>query len=431
MYDYTLFRLYDLFLARPTVCTDSRRVTEGAMFFALRGENFDGNRFAAQALDSGASCCVVDDPKAATDERCIVVKDVLHTLQALARHHRRKLGIPVLAVTGSNGKTTTKELVSRVLACRYRIGVTQGNLNNHIGVPLTLLSLNGSTQFGVVEMGANHPGEIAALCAIAEPDYGLITNIGKAHLEGFGGVEGIRRGKGELFDYLREKCGVAFYLKESEALSEMTAERPGLLTVPYSSSELELLPAADGEGGLALRCGGMEIRTSLVGDYNRDNVAAAMAVAGYFDIPAEKAVRAVESYVPDNGRSQRRETRDNVLYLDAYNANPTSMEAAIRNFARAGEGTREKVAVLGDMLELGRYAEAEHRRILKLAREAGIRRAFLVGEHFCAANDCPDFLGFATTEALRKHLSEHPLRGCAVLLKGSRGNRLEILEGVL
>lgn len=427
----TLDRLYALFRQHPQVSTDSRAVLPGSLFFALKGESFDGNRYAAGALAAGAAGAVVDDPAVVLSERYLLVDDVLQSLQALARHHRRTLGLPILAITGSNGKTTTKELIGRTLAQRYRVAVTRGNLNNHIGVPLTLLAMTADTEFGVVEMGANHCGEIALLCSIAEPDYGLITNIGKAHLEGFGGPEGVMRGKGEMLDYLLKKGGEAFYLQESEPLQEMVATRHGLRTIPYTNTDLTTLSEDE---GLTLRYGGQTIHSHLVGAYNVSNIAAALAVARRFSVDLTDAARAIESYIPDNNRSQRRVTAHNHLVLDAYNANPSSMREALQNFI-AHRLLRPQVVILGDMLELGVYAEAEHRAVLTQVEQGSVPVALLVGRQFSTLlspgieheQGTTRFRSFTDVEQLKAYLVNHPLRDKDILLKGSRGIRLEQL----
>jgi len=360
--------LYDIFRRYPRISTDTRRIEPGSIFFALHGATFDGNRFAAEALAKGAACAVVDDPAAAADPRTIRVGDTLAALQDLAREHRRALGLPIFAVAGSNGKTTTKELVSRVLAERFALCATRGNLNNHIGVPLTLLSMTRDTEFGIVEMGASACGEIARLAAIAEPDYGLITNIGRSHLEGFGGPEGIRRGKGELFDFLAARGGRAFVRREDPVLTAMAAERPGLEVTLYATD------AADG------------IESRLEGDYNRFNIAAAVAVGRSFGVPDERIRRAIAEYVPDNNRSERRETARNTLVIDCYNANPSSMQASVSHFLGEPLGRRSRrVLILGDMLELGAWSEAEHEAILRLAARSADAELLLVGPQFGAA----------------------------------------------
>lgn len=402
--------LYERFLAHPAISTDTRRITEGSIFFALRGASFDGNRFAAEALAKGACCAVVDDPTVAVDERYIVVGEVLTALQELAREHRRALGIPILAVAGSNGKTTTKELVSRVLAQKYRIHATQGNLNNHIGVPLTLLSINSEVEFAVVEMGASACGEIARLCEIAEPNYGILTNVGRAHLEGFGGVEGVRRGKGELYDNLAATGGTAFLRAEDEVLAAMAAARPTLRTCRYTEQ--------DAEG----------ILHHLEGDYNRYNVAAAAAIGRAFAIEPQAVQHAIASYHPDNNRSQRTETARNTLVVDCYNANPSSMQASIRNFLSEPLGRHNRrVLILGDMRELGAWSAEEHRAILTIATDSDAE-VWLVGEEFGKAartHTSPSLRHFATCDQLIEQLRKTPLADAFVLIKGSHSIGLE------
>ena len=425
--------LYEVYLRHPHISTDSRQATQGTLFFALRGDSFDGNRYAASALEAGAAAAVLDNSEVyetLTEEqrsRCYLVPDTLEALQQLAAYHRRQLGIPIFAITGSNGKTTTKELTYRVLSCRFHTYATHGNLNNHIGVPLTLLSMDRSTEFGLVEMGASHCGEIALLSSIAQPDFGLITNIGKAHLEGFGGEEGVMRGKGELLDYLLRHKGTAFYLQQSEALCRMVAERNGLETIPYSTTDLKLV--GNDRQFLTVSWHGHKIRTHLVGEYNLFNLAAAIAVGTYFDIPEPEIVAAIESYQPENNRSQRQVTQHNTLILDAYNANPSSMEAALRHFI-SEPSMQPKAVILGDMLELGSYSAQEHRKIVKLLQEARIEEVFLVGRHFTEAGaDC--YPTFPDTDALRTYLTEHPIANRLILIKGSRGIHLERLTELL
>ena len=416
--------LYDLFRDHPRVTTDSRHIEPGGIFFALKGERFDGNRFAAESLRLGAAFAVADDPAlrddpAAREGRLIVVDDALGALQELAREHRRELGIPVLAVTGSNGKTTTKELLRRVLSERFTVLATGGNLNNHIGVPLTLLSLTREAEFAVVEMGASARGEIALLASIAEPNYGLITNIGRAHLDGFGGPEGVRRGKGELFDFRRDNGGRAFVAAEDATLTAMAREREPMAVEYYS------LALAD------------DVPCHLEGEYNRANVAAAVAVGRYFGIAEERILHAVDSYVPTNNRSQRMLTERNTLILDCYNANPSSMQAALDNFLvqqpDAGAG---KAVILGDMLELGDWSRDEHRHVVRLAARDTQARILLVGEHFaeaCRSLDPlpPNVTCFPTRQELEEHLDRNPLSGSLILVKGSRGIGLEHLTGRL
>lgn len=418
--------LYDLFRKYPRVTTDSRRIVAGGIFFALHGETFDGNRYAGQAIAAGAAVAVVDDPTVAGKvpeaerERYFVVPDTLKALQELAARHRRQLGIPILAITGSNGKTTTKELISRTLGRKYRVAVTAGNFNNHIGVPLTLLAMDRSAEFGIVEMGASHCGEIALLCSIAQPDFGLITNIGKAHLEGFGGIEGVMRGKGELLDYLQAHGGTAFYFSESEYLARMVGERAGLQAVPYSTAGLT---AAEEENYLTVCKGRTLIRTHLVGDYNIGNVAAAIAVGGHFGVSEQQIAAAVGSYEPDNNRSQRKAGAHNTLIMDAYNANPSSMRAALENFAKE-TSEQPKAVVLGDMGELGKYAETEHAGIVELLQQLGIGEGYLVGKHFSEAGR-GKYPVFADADSLNEYLKAHPVRDRLVFIKGSRTMKLE------
>lgn len=413
--------LYDLLRDHPRVTTDSRHIDPGCLFFALRGERYDGNRFALDALAQGAAYAVADDPAlaghpAALEGRLIVVDDTLRALQALAREHRRELGIPVMAITGSNGKTTTKELLRRVLSERFTLIATEGNLNNHIGVPLTLLSLTREAEFAVIEMGASAPGEIALLSSIAEPNYGLITNIGRAHLDGFGGPEGVRRSKGELFDFLRDNGGRAFVAREDCTLTEMARERTPLAVEYYT------LALAD------------DVPHHLEGEYNRANIAAAVAVGRYFGIADERILHAVDSYLPANNRSQRMRTARNTLILDCYNANPSSMQAALDNFLTQQPGPGEsKVLILGDMLELGDWSRDEHRHVIRLAARDTGARILLVGEHFaeaCRSLDPlpPNVTCFTEREALEEHLDDAPLSNALILVKGSRGIGLEHLQ---
>ena len=409
-------RLYALFGTSNGVQTDSRKVQKGEIFFALKGENFDGNKYAAGALESGAVAAVVDDASVAVDERYFVVPNVLEALQQLAHRHRREFAFPVLAITGTNGKTTTKELVAAVLSRKYRTFYTQGNLNNHIGVPLTLLSIPLDAEFAIVEMGASAQREIALLASIAAPDYGLITNIGRAHLEGFGGVEGIRKGKGELYDYLADNEGVALFREDDEVLSAMVAEREGLKSEGYLSSLAEGL------------------KSNLVGDYNRFNIAAAVAVGRHFGVEKEKIVAAIAEYVPSNNRSQSMITTRNLLTVDCYNANPSSMAAAIANhLALSHESYDRKVVILGDMLELGEWSGQEHCRVLAQALGGDCDLVVVVGSNFCAASAEGDqgVVRFKSVVEAREWLQREPLSGAFVLVKGSRGVGLERLLDLL
>lgn len=430
----TIYDIYDRFLSNPAISTDSRKIAQGSIFFALHGDNFDGNRFAEQALQTGAVLAVVDDPTVAVDDRYMLVEDTLASLQELAAHHRSMLEIPVLAITGSNGKTTTKELVARVLAQKFDIAVTQGNLNNHIGVPLTLLRITSSCQLAVVEMGASSCGEIALLCSIAKPDYGIITNVGRAHLEGFGGGDGVMRGKGELYDYLCANNGTAFYRSDDPILCDMIAARNSsagkkgcMKAFPYTS-----------EGSLP--------ESQLVGDYNHYNIAAAVAIGKFFEIPSDRIAQAIWSYKPDNNRSQRIQTSKNNLIVDCYNANPSSMNAALQNFSRetgftnstenccsdssASSVAEGKWVILGDMLELGEYSTEEHTNVLRELEHCGISEAYVVGSNFCSAAQgytAHSYIlhPFVDRNTLQNGLEKSQPHGKFILIKGSRGIGLE------
>lgn len=406
--------LYNLFTDHPRISTDSRRIEPDSIFFALHGANFDGNRFARAALELGAAAAVVDDRELYDSspelhEQLFLVDDTLAALQELAREHRNALAIPVIGIVGSNGKTTTKELVAAVLAEKYEVYATRGNLNNHIGVPLTLLAMSHDTEFGVVEMGASACGEIALLASIAQPNYGIITNIGRSHLEGFGGVEGIRRGKGELFDFLNAHGGRAFVRQEDSTLAGMAAERDTMAVEYYPAS------AADG------------FRSRLAGDYNRFNIAAAVAIGRYFGVDEERMRSAIAEYEPTNNRSQRVVTQRNTIIADCYNANPTSMEAAVRNFLAEPLASRShRVAILGDMLELGEWSEQEHRTIAALATGGSECEVMFVGGCFGAVSaDYPQARFFASRAELEKYLAEHPVANSLVLVKGSHGIGLD------
>ena len=439
--------LYPTFRACTGVTTDSRRCPAGSMFFALRGEHFDGNAFAARALSAGCAYAVVDRPEVipAGDGRYLPVDDVLHALQGLARLHRRTLGLPVLAITGTNGKTTTKELVAAVLARRYRVLHTEGNLNNAIGVPLTLLRLRPEHELAVIEMGASHPGDIRELTDIAEPDMGLITNVGRAHLQGFGSIEGVARTKGELFDFLRRHGrGPAFVCLDDERVRALAS---GLRQVGYGREQAP----ADGRSaesghaltGRVLSCSPFltfcwqnpeeagatyEVRTHLIGDYNLPNVLAAIAVGIRMGVPPTAINAAIEGYIPGNNRSQLLQTARNTLIIDAYNANPTSMQASLGNFLRMDAPA--KTVILGDMRELGEVTAREHQRVVDRLEQADPGPdVFLVGPDFSATRH--HGLAFPDAPALCAYLRAHPLRGRTILLKGSNSLRLNTVVDYL
>ncbi len=408
--------LYDIFLQSAGVCTDTRTLKKNQLFFALKGENFDGNRFALQALEKGASYAVAGEDLQADDPRLIKVPDTLEALKALAAYHRRQLRIPVIGLTGTNGKTTTKELIKTALGAAYRVSATEGNLNNEIGVPLTVLKIGPRAQIAIVEMGASHPEDLKPLLAVAQPNLGLITNVGKAHLEGFGSYEGVKHAKGLLYDYLKEHDGVVFANADDPVLQEMLVQR-GLEAIGYSKEGVKV----KADPFLKMEWEDATLQTQLVGAYNAANVLAALKLAWYFDVPREDALQAIASYVPSNNRSQLVKTQKNTLIVDAYNANPSSMAVALDNLALM---KGRKVALLGDMRELGADAAAEHDRIV--ARLEGME-AYLVGEEFTRAAAGKPYKTFAKSEDLAKYLEEHPLEGCTILLKGSHSIQMDKL----
>lgn len=453
--------IYKIFKECGTVTTDSRTLKGGELFFALKGENFDGNEYALKALEAGAAYAVVNASSvvaSSEDPRLIRVEDTLKTLQELARWHRSMTfvdGKPltVVALTGTNGKTTTKELIRQVLSVKYKVTATEGNLNNSIGVPLTLLKIDSSTQIAVVEMGASHPGDIKELVDIALPNYGLITNVGKAHLLGFGSFEGVKATKGELYDYLRRTSDKVFLNADNPHLCQMASERnlhndperPYSLVIPYGLEYqgAKVMPSSAEFPYLRIRLNDdVQINTNLVGSYNADNVMAAIAVGCHFGVTLEDAVKAIQAYVPSNNRSQMTRTEKNSLIVDAYNANPTSMDAALTNFSMVE--TDHKIAMLGDMLELGEESLNEHVAVLQKALSVGFDSICLVGAEFAKALDMirnggaeDDSLStmaraaydnarsFDTSQELAEWIAEHPISGTTVLIKGSRGTRME------
>ncbi|MBQ0006905.1 MAG: UDP-N-acetylmuramoyl-tripeptide--D-alanyl-D-alanine ligase [Alistipes sp.] len=424
------------------VTTDSRKVRPGEMFFALKGERFDGNEFAEAVVEAGALCAVVDRESAVGEkvycgeldsERFIVVDDSLAAMQKLATWHRMRFDIPVIGLTGTNGKTTTKELVNAVLSTKFRTVATMGNLNNHIGVPLTLFRIDDDTQCAVIEMGASHPGEIALLAEIARPTHGLITNVGKAHLEGFGSFKGVCRTKGELYDFLWKSGGTAFYNVDNPYLREMTQQRVGMVTVKYGK-ELDGWRVSRTDARhpyLSVYNGWKRIHTQLVGGYNVDNVLAALCVGVRMGIPFSTAARAIAGYSPSNSRSQLKDTGRNILILDTYNANPTSMRTSVENFA--GTVFKHKVLILGDMLELGAESAAEHRAIVELASGIGAEQVYFVGTEFSGCRDAvngqDNVSFFSSAEELASYIKKgHPFSGMTIFIKGSNGMRLSSLE---
>jgi UDP-N-acetylmuramoyl-tripeptide--D-alanyl-D-alanine ligase len=421
--------LYQVYLSHPRITTDSRKIEHGCFFFALKGENFNGNTFASEAIEKGAAYALVDEPAFAVNERIILVDNVLKSLQDLARHHRQKLGIPILAITGTNGKTTTKELVAKVLSEKFNLVYTKGNLNNHIGVPLTLLTLKPDTRLGVIEMGANHPGEIDELCRIALPDFGLITNVGRAHLEGFGSFEGVIQTKTELYRFLEGNNGTIFINKSNPSLTPHTGrtKQVGYSTVTVPEClEGEIV---NSDPFLVLKLlfprGWLYVKTKLVGKYNFENVMAAATIGLYFGIDPTKIATAIESYQPDNNRSQLVNTGKNNLLLDAYNANPSSMRAALENFDQMA--SQRKGVILGDMLELGDVSTEEHQKIVNFVKTMKLELVLLVGPRFAGCTLPSSFRHFGHLEKLQEFLREMKLTGYLLLIKGSRGMKLEII----
>lgn len=416
--------LYKIYLQYPSIQTDTRKVQRDDFFFALKGPNFNGNLFALQALEKGAAFCVIDEAIEGMNEKMILVDDVLSTLQELARHHRETFTIPIIAITGSNGKTTTKELVSAVLTSHFKTATTEGNLNNHIGVPLTILKIKKDTEIAVIEMGANHQKEIESYCRYTQPTHAIITNCGKAHLEGFGGVEGVRKGKGELFDYIRAHDGMAFIFNDYDYLLEMSAgiqkkfsysTSVGDVVGHVEKSEPFLSVAIKEDLKTAV------IKTALVGDYNLPNVLCAVAVGKYFAVPEEKMIAAIENYTPSNSRSQLVQLGSNQIILDAYNANPSSMKAAIENFAKMQ--VHPKVLMIGGMMELGNDSVQEHEQIVQLIQQFKWDEVVLVGGDFGKLRH--PFLFLADSDAARLWYDTQKFENTYLLVKGSRSMQME------
>ena len=440
--------LYDIFRKCGKVTTDSRKVAGGELFFALKGENFDGNLYAAKALEAGAAYAVVDADSQAVSfsgdyidasgcSRIIPVPSTLAALQALARHHRenvRSPRLPVIGITGTNGKTTTKELIRTVLAAKFNVKATEGNLNNDIGVPLTLLSIGSETEIAVVEMGASHPDDIEKLVKVSEPDYGIITNVGKAHLLGFGTFDGVKKAKGALYDYVAAHDGEVFVNADDADLVSMAESRSGIVLIPYGieNDETEILPVTPDEPFLRLGFpDGRILKTALVGSYNAANVLAALCIGRHFGVDEDAAFAAISSYTPSNSRSQMVRTANNTLIVDAYNANPSSMRAALDNFSRIE--APDKTALLGDMRELGENSVNEHIDILRLALSLGLSDLCLVGDEFSKAMksvDCPPTVRwYPDSSMLAAALHNAPLTGHVILIKGSRGIMMEKVLG--
>jgi len=423
-----LKELYSIFIQYPSIQTDTRKIKTGDIFFALKGPHFNGNHFAKQALDAGAAYVIIDEPVNFSDPRLIETGDTLKLLQDLAKFHRQQFTIPFIAITGSNGKTTTKELINEVLASTYKTYCTKGNLNNHIGIPLTILAIKKDAEIAVIEMGANHQKEIASYCQYTLPTHGIITNCGKAHLEGFGGEEGVIKGKGELFDYLKVSGGTAFIMNDYDYLKKISIGISSIKT--YGTENAEITGKTDNSGhflqiemtkGTTIK----KIKTNLVGEYNLPNVLVAVAVGKYFSVKDEAIQNAIAHYLPSNSRSQLIEKNGNQIILDAYNANPSSMKAAIENFASM-EGN-DKVLLLGAMMELGKESIAEHLSIVNLINQYRWKAVVLVGGDF--NNIIHEYLFFQKAEEAKEWLQKQSYIGVKLLVKGSRSMEMEkVLE---
>jgi UDP-N-acetylmuramoyl-tripeptide--D-alanyl-D-alanine ligase len=422
-------KLFDIFKKSNGVTIDTREDVRNKIFFALKGESFDGNKYAEKAIEKGAIAVVVDNSiyYKKEDDRCCFVKDVLTELQLLSHKYRKTLSIPFIAITGTNGKTTTKELVASVLSKKHQTAATKGNFNNHIGLPLTLLSIKKEDEIAIVEMGANHRGEIHDLCELAEPDYGLITNIGKAHLEGFGSVENIIQTKTELYRFVEKNNGKIFLNKDDVLLVNLSK---GIETYTYGENNTSANISAkvvSCNPFLSIQWQSQQINTKLIGEYNKYNVLAAISIGEYFNVGKNKIIEAIENYTPTNNRSQLIQTEKNKIILDAYNANPSSMLLAIKNFLQIK--AEKKMLVLGDMFELGEDAEKEHSQIIKKVEELGFVNLVIIGECFNSINES-NYKSFKTTIEAKEYFEEKALNGYTILIKASRGMQLETLKDV-
>lgn len=419
--------LYNRFLECNSICTDTRKLRKNDFFFALKGDNFNGNEFAKEALKNGAKYALIDE-KEYEDKNIFLVKNVLKALQELSTYHRQKLGIPIIALTGSNGKTTTKELINAVLSKKFDTTATVGNLNNHIGVPLTLLSMTEKTEIGIVEMGANHQKEIEFLCKIAQPDFGLITNFGKAHLEGFGSLEGVIKGKSELYDYLRANNKIAFINTDDIKQVKQIGAYANTITFGSKSNNECIIKFIEANPFVVLSYNNNVIKSNLIGDYNSGNIAIAIALGEYFKVSLDDIKNAIENYYPKNNRSEILKKGSNEIIMDAYNANPTSMEAAISSFDTLARPN--KIAFLGDMFELGESSIAEHQKIVDLIEKMNIKEVFLVGVNFSKTRSKLNNINiFKTFEDIKPLIKNKNISNSSILIKGSRGMAMErILE---
>ena len=422
-----LSQLHQLFLESTGICTDTRKLKKGNLYLALKGDNFNGNNFAAKALELGADYSIVDEQPEEQNDHIIKVEDGLDTLQKLAAYHRKYLNLPILSITGSNGKTTTKELIREVLSKKYKTVSTKGNLNNHIGVPLTLLSMNKETEFGIVEMGANHQGEIASLCKIAQPDYGYITNFGKAHLEGFGGVEGVIKGKSELYNYLIKNNKTIFINYDDEIQVEKS-KGTDIISFSEGKNATHQITFLKADPFVKINTEDTQINSQLIGTYNAKNIAVAICIGKYFKIPVKAIKEAIESYQPTNNRSQIINQNSNQIILDAYNANPTSMKAALENLEAIP--AKNKIAILGDMFEVGNTSAEEHQIIIDLLEKLEFSNMMVCGKNFYQTST-QEVLKFENFEDLKNYIQRNNFEDATILIKGSRGMALERILKVI
>lgn len=424
-------KIYNYFISSSGVSTDSRTVKPNNLFFSLSGPNFNGNEYASKAIENGALFAIIDDPDFKKGDQYILVNNCLSSLQELANYHRKKIASEIIAITGSNGKTTTKELIHAVMSSYFKTQSTEGNLNNHIGVPITLLSIESATEFAIVEMGANKPGDIKELVDIAEPDFGIITNVGKAHLEGFGSFEGVIKTKTELYEFIKQKSGALFLNADDEILQKKASNLPAFT---YGKSEQANIRGEILNSDPFLKINWQipnesrfeSVQTQLVGDYNFPNVMCAITVGVYFGVPYHSIKLAIETYVPTNNRSQILKTEFNTVILDAYNANPSSMEVALRNFSL--QKSNNQIVILGKMNELGSFSLDEHKNIQNLANSFPFEQVILIGEHY---SQNPNNVVLQNTDELFLWLKKNPLKNKNILIKGSRSNKLEQIVSLL
>ena len=417
----TIQELYKLFIAHPLICTDTRKIVDKSIFFALKGENFNGNNYAQSAIEKGCVYAIVDEEKFCKNDKIILVENVLKTLQELAQHHRTLLNIPIIGITGTNGKTTSKELIHAVLSSEKYCYATKGNLNNHIGVPLSILEINQKHEIAIVEMGANHKGEIAFLCDIAQPNFGVITNIGKAHLEGFGGFEGVIRAKSELYNYIQKNVGTLFVNSEAELLLELANN---ISKTTYGKNGDCKGDISENTPFISMIFQDKEIQSKLIGDYQFYNIMLAVCIGEHFGVSINNIKPAIENYTPTNNRSQIIKTKNNTLILDAYNANPSSMSAMLYSFSK--QNYQNKLCILGDMLEMGKSSLEEHQAIINLAEELKLECIF-IGKEFSKVNEN----AYTNTDEFSKYLEKNSINNNTILLKGSRGIALEKLIDLL